>query len=81
MSISDLIPSFSGHLPSNTPPPPQQIQLQNQPPPPPSLLRAKLNIVANNEVHELSTIQEVDTPVSVKKYILLSSSKSTEILI
>lgn len=37
---------------------------QIQPPPPPSLLRAKLNCVANNEVHELSTIQEVDTPVS-----------------
>lgn len=35
-----------------------------QPPPPPSLLRAKLNIVATNEAHELSTIQEVDTPVS-----------------
>ena len=36
-----------------------------QPPPPPSLLRAKLNLVAaTNEAHELSTIQEVDTPVS-----------------
>ncbi|CAF3388493.1 unnamed protein product [Rotaria sp. Silwood1] len=35
-----------------------------QPPPPPSLLRTKLNIVGKNEAHELSTIQEVDTPVS-----------------
>ncbi|CAF1578036.1 unnamed protein product, partial [Adineta ricciae] len=35
-----------------------------QPPPPPSLLRAKLNQVVTNEAHELSTIQEVDTPVS-----------------
>ena len=39
-------------------------QTQIQPPPPPSLLRAKLNIIATNEAHELSTIQEVDTPVS-----------------
>ncbi|CAF1185355.1 unnamed protein product [Adineta steineri] len=39
-------------------------QAQLQPPPPPSLLRAKLNNVATNEIHELSTIQEVDTPVS-----------------
>jgi hypothetical protein len=42
----------------------QQQQQQVQPPPPPSLLRAKLNLVNPNEAHELSTIQEVDTPVS-----------------
>ncbi|CAF3257141.1 unnamed protein product [Rotaria socialis] len=39
-------------------------QIPAQPPPPPSLLRTKLNIVSRNEVHELSTIQEVDTPAS-----------------
>ena len=38
--------------------------IQQQPPPPPSLLRAKISHVAPNEIHELSTIQEVDTPVS-----------------
>ncbi|UJR35090.1 hypothetical protein I4U23_027865 [Adineta vaga] len=42
----------------------QQQQTPVQPLPPPSLLRAKLNNVVPNEVHELSTIQEVDTPVS-----------------
>ena len=42
----------------------KQQPTQIQPPPPPSLLRAKLNFVTNNDVHELSTIQEVDTPVS-----------------
>ena len=39
-------------------------QAQVQPTPPPSLLRTKLNIDGKNEAHELSTIQEVDTPVS-----------------
>ncbi|CAF2111069.1 unnamed protein product [Rotaria magnacalcarata] len=39
-------------------------QLPAQPPPPPSLLRTKLNLVSRNDVHELSTIQEVDTPAS-----------------
>jgi len=51
--------SLSSHRTSSV-----KSQIQIQPPPPPSLLRAKLNIVATNEAHELSTIQEVDTPVS-----------------
>lgn len=37
---------------------------QSQAPPPPSLLRSRLHFGSTNDVHELSTIQEVDTPVS-----------------